>query len=169
MQDIVREYRDYLEMCVKERYDMKNNFVLFPQSLQVAHDKVARRIKQKADAKMRRDFKIAYRRIMGQLDFEMGGMKIVYPQNPSELVAEGHALHHCVGSYADRVARQECIILFLRRCENETKPFYTIEIQKRKIVQVRGMQNARATPAVEKFISQWEMAVLNQPATLRAA
>ena len=169
MQDVVREYRDYLEMCVKERYDMKNNFVLFPQSLQVAHDKVARRIKQKADAKMRRDFKIAYRRIMGQLDFEMGGMKIVYPQNPSELVAEGHALHHCVGSYADRVARQECIILFLRRCEDETKPFYTIEIQNRKIVQVRGMQNARATPGVEKFISQWETAVLKQPATLQAA
>lgn len=169
MQDIVREYRDYLEMCVKERYDMKNNFVLFPQSLQAAHDKVARRIKQKADAKMRRDFKTAYRRIMARLDFELNGMKIVYPKEPGELVAEGHALHHCVGSYADRVARQECIILFLRRCEEEAKPFYTIEVQNKEVVQVRGMQNAQATPEVEKFISQWEKAVLKRPAVPRAA
>lgn len=169
MQDVVREYRDYLEMCVKEQYDMKNNFVLFPQSLQEAHDKVARRIKQKADAKMRRDFRTAYRRIMAQLDFELDGMKIVYPQDPNDIVAEGHALHHCVGSYVDRVARQECIILFLRRCEDEAKPFYTIEIQHQKVVQVRGIQNTGATPEVEKFISQWEKTVLKRPAVLPAA
>lgn len=169
MQDVVREYHDYLEMCVKEQYDMKNSFVLFPRSLQEAHDKVVRRIKQKADAKMRRDFKVACRRIMSQLDYEKDGMKIVYPQTPGDLVAEGNALHHCVGTYADRVARQECIILFLRKCEEENKPFYTIEVRHREVVQVRGAENKGATPEVEKFISQWEKAVLKRPAVRRAA
>lgn len=169
MQDLVREYWDYLAMCKKERYNMKNNFVLFPKNLQEAHDKVAQRIKQKADAKMRRDFKAAYRRIMAQLDFEMEGMKIVYPKTPDEIVAEGHALHHCVGSYVERVARQECIILFLRKCEDVAKPFYTIEIQHKKVVQVRGMLNESATPEVEQFISRWQKDVLERPAVLQAA
>ena len=169
MQDMVREYRDYLEMCVKEHYDMGNSFVLFPSDLQAAHDKVARRIKQKADAKMRRDFKTAYRRIMAQLDFEMDGMKIVYPSTPSDIVAEGHALHHCVGSYVERVAKQECIILFLRKCENEATPFYTIEVRHQEVVQVRGMQNEAATPEVKKFMAQWEKRVLKQTEPLHRA
>lgn len=169
MQDMVREYRDYLEMCVKEHYDMGNSFVLFPKDLQVAHDKVARRVKQRADAKMRRDFKTAYRRIMAQLDFEMDGMKIVYPSTPSDIVAEGHALHHCVGSYVERVAQKECLILFLRKCEDEAKPFYTIEVRHKEVVQVRGMRNEDATPEVKKFMAQWEKRVLKRAESLPKA
>lgn len=169
MQDIVREYRDYLEMCAKEHYDLRNSFVLYPNDLQITHDKVARRIKQKEDAKTRRDFRIACRRIMSMLDFEMDGMKIVYPATPSDIVAEGHALHHCVGGYTERVAKQECIILFLRKCEEEAKPFYTVEVRNQKVVQVRGMRNEPATPEVEKFISQWEQKVLKCSNMLQAA
>lgn len=51
MQSLVSEYRDYLEMCVKQKYDMKNSFVLFPKDLQKSHDKVAHRIKANANAK----------------------------------------------------------------------------------------------------------------------
>ena len=123
MQALVSEYRDYLDMCVKQNYDMRNSFVLYPKDLQKSHDKVARRIKMKADAKMRRDFKAAYNSIMQRMDFEMDGMKIVYPATPDEIIAEGHALHHCVGGYVDRVAKKECIILFLRKSKEESKHF----------------------------------------------
>ena len=154
-------------MCVKQNYDMKNSFVLYPEDLQKAHDKVAHRLKMKANAKMRRDFKVAYQRIMRQLDFEWNGMKIVYPSSPEEIIAEGHALHHCVGGYVDRVANKECIILFLRLCAEVEKPFYTIEVRNQKVIQVRG--NEDATPAVEKFMEQWTSKVLNATALPKAA
>lgn len=163
MQALVSEYRDYLDMCVKQDYDMRNSFVLYPKDLQKSHDKVARRIKMKADAKMRRDFKAAYNSIMQRMDFEMDGMKIVYPATPDEIIAEGHALHHCVGSYVDRVAKKECIILFLRKSKEESKPFYTIEVQGREVIQVRGMKNDPPTPKVERFMKQWEKEVLAAP------
>lgn len=162
MQDVLREYRDYLEMCKKEGYDLHNSFVLFPANLQDAHDKVARRIKIKANAKKRREFKEAYQRIVSQPDFTIDGMKIVYPSSPDEIVAEGHALHHCVGSYVDRVAKHECIILFLRRCDEESKPFYTIEVRNKKITQARGMRNSDVTPEVKRFLSKWEKKVLQR-------
>lgn len=126
MQDVVTEYRDYLNMCKKQNYDMTNSFVLYPRDLQKAHDKLAHRIRMKADAKVRRAFRTAYQRIMGQLDFEFNGMKIVYPATPDDIVAEGNALHHCVGTYVGKVAQQKTMILFLRRCEDITKPFYTV-------------------------------------------
>ncbi len=169
MQELVSEYRDYLDMCAEQNYDMKNSFVLYPADLQKAHDKVAHRIKMKANAKMRRDFKAAYRRIMNRLDFEWKGMKIVYPASPEEIISEGHALHHCVGGYVDRVAKKECMILFLRLCEEEKKPFYTIEIRNQEVTQVRGMKNKSATPEVEEFMKRWSRRVLEAPERKKAA
>ena len=149
-------------MCEKERYDLTNEFVLFPKDIQKAHDRVSRQIKLKADAKMRRDFKTVCKRIMNQLDFEQSGMKILYPATPDDIVAEGHALHHCVGGYVDRVAKQECIILFLRQTEQLDKPFYTIEVRNQKVAQVRGDHNAEATEEVTSFMEQWEKRVLQR-------
>ena len=71
-------------------------------------------------------------------------------------------MHHCVGNYVDSVAQHKSMILFLRRCEDVEKPFYTVEVKERKVVQVRGMQNADKTPAVERFIHSWERQVLQR-------
>ena len=163
MQALISEYRDYLDMCVKENYDMGSSFVLFPKDLQKSHDMVASRIKHKADVKMRRDFKAAYKRISNRLDFQHKGLKIVYPSTPDDIVAEGHALHQCVGGYVDRVARKECMIVFLRRCEDISTPYYTIEIRGQKVAQVRGMSNGEATPEVKEFINRWTREVLQAP------
>ena len=154
---------------MKQKYDMRNSFVLYPKDLQKSHDKVAHRIRMKADAKVRRDFKKAYHDIAGQMDFEMDGMKILYPATPDEIISEGNTLHHCVGGYVDRVARKECVILFLRQCADESKSFYTIEVREREVVQVRGMKNDPPTPKVKKFMEQWKKRVLAAPAMQQAA
>ena len=161
MQDLVSEYRDYLDMCHKPGYDMKNSFVLYPKDLQKSHDKAARRIKHRKDAKIKRDFIAVYQKLSGRLDFEKDGLKIVYPDTPDDVIKEGHALHHCVGGYVERAANKECVILFLRKSSDEEKPFYTIEVQGQKAVQVRGTGNCSMTPEVEAFITDWEQRVLS--------
>ena len=162
MQDLVTEYKDYLDMCRRLDYAMKNSFVLYPKDLQKAHNRVQRRVRIKADALLRRDFEAAMKAVSKHLDFEMDGMRIFIPSSPDEIAAEGNALHHCVGGYVDRIARKECIILFLRRCEEMDKPFYTIEVRNRKAVQVRGMQNADMTPEVKRFMDRWERQVFRR-------
>ncbi len=162
MQDLVTEYRDYLDICKKLEYDLKNSFVKYPKDLQKAHDKAAKRLKHKIDAKVKRDFAAVYKNISGQYDFEISGMKIVYPKISDDIIREGHALHHCVGSYTGRIIRGECVVLFLRQCCDLEKSFYTIEIRGNKLVQVRGMGNCVATPDVEKFIKSWKQRVLDR-------
>ena len=44
-----------------------------------------------------------------------------------ELIDEGNALNHCVGSYVDSYANGRTDILFLRRAEEPDKPWRTIE------------------------------------------
>lgn len=162
MQDLVREYRDYLDMCIQEHYDMKNDFVLYPKDLQKAHDIVSGRIKRRVDAKARRKFKAVYQRIGNSMDFEFNGMKIICPAVAGDIITEGQALHHCVGSYTKRVADGECLILFLRRCENIDKPFYTIELREREVMQIKGANNTDATPEVQKFVECWTREVLQK-------
>lgn len=160
MQNVVSEYRDYLDMCRGQDYDMRSSFVLYPEDLQKSHDKVARHIKAKSNKKIRQDFEAAYARVGDSLDFEYKGMKIIRPNTPDEIIHEGNALHHCVGSYVGRIAERECLILFLRRREDEAKPYYTIELRHRRIVQVRGQGNRDPAPEVQEFIDHWTREVL---------
>ena len=164
MQNLVTEYRDYLEMSEKLGDDLTNTFVLFPKNLTEAHDTAAARQKIKLTKELRRDFRIAYKRVMSHLDFERDGLKMVYPTDPEEIIHEGQALHHCVANYVDKVAKKECLILFLRQCDEPEKPFYTVEVRNRKIAQVHGYGNADPTPEVNSFMAAWEHQVLQAAA-----
>lgn len=159
MQDLVSEYHDYLEICQKLDYDLKNS-LLYPKDLQKSHDKVAHRLKHKDDVKTKRDFIAAYKDISERFCFQKDGLKIICPSVPDDVISEGHALHHCVGIYIDRVARKECMILFVRKCCEETKPYYTVEIRGKEVIQVRGVGNCAATPEVQGFIDAFKQQVL---------
>lgn len=160
MQNMVSEYRDYLEICNKLGYDMKSSFILYPKDLQKSHDRVFKHLKRKKDAWTKREFVAVYKDMSEQLCFEKDGLKIVSPAVPDDIIAEGNSLHHCVGGYIDRVAKRECIIVFLRQCFDETIPYYTIEVRGQKVVQVRGMGNCAMTPEIQNFITAWEKNVL---------
>lgn len=162
MQRVLSEYSDYLRMCRNEGYNLQNSFVLFPRSLQEGHDRLSKRIKLKADIKQHQQFAEAYRQITAHLDFERKGLKIICPQRPEDIVAEGNALHHCVGGYVDRVAEKECIILFLRHADAPETSFFTIEVRGGVVAQVRGMHNCSPTPEVESFMDMWEKKVLRR-------
>lgn len=168
MQDVLSEYRDYLDMCAGQDYDMRSSFVLYPRDLQASHDRVAGHITARNDEGTKRAFKAAYACVGDGLDYEYRGMAIVRPDTPDEIVAEGNALHHCVGSYIGRIAKRECLILFLRRREDLAKPFYTIEVRHRRIIQVRGQGNRDPTPEVQNFVNHWTREVL-RAAVLKAA
>lgn len=161
MQAVVSEYRDYLAMCEGE-YEDPSQIPLFPKNLQAAHDALSQRIRQKKDEALARRFNAAYAQCAGQLCFAADDMQIVCPAGPEDVIAEGAALNHCVGSYVERVAKRECLILFLRRQEALDEPFYTIELRGKKIVQVHGIRNTNPTPEVQAFLQRWERQVLRK-------
>lgn len=159
-QAVVHKYRDYLEICQKMNYDLKNSFVLYPKDLQKSHDDAARHLKLKKNERTRRDFQAVYEGLEGKMDFELDGMKIVYPKTVDDIVREGQTLHHCVGTYGERVAEKECVILFLRKTEKPEKSYYTIEIQGQEVIQVEGYSHLAPTPEVETFMEEWKQQVL---------
>lgn len=74
-----------------------------------------------------------------------------------ELIAEGDALHHCVGTYADKHAKGQCTIILIRKQSEPDKPYYTMELSARgTIVQVRGDHNRGMTKDVEAFVEAYK-------------
>lgn len=61
-------------------------------------------------------------------NFEYSGFTIVAPQTAQDIVNEGIKMHHCVGSYVDRVANGETFIVFVRRAETPDIPYITCQV-----------------------------------------
>ena len=95
--------------------------------------------------------------------FEKKGDKfsIILPKMLGEITTEGQVLNHCVGGYLDRHAQGYTTIMFLRKNEALSTPFYTIEVDNNNtIVQIHGKHNRwlgndpEAIPFVYEWISE---------------
>ena len=167
MGTLVTTYVDYLHMCRRQAYDMKEKSVLFPKNCAAAHDREAERIQKINDAQKNKAFGIAYAGFARKAALSNEELQIVCPKRVNDLVAEGRALHHCVGSYVDRVAEGRCLIVFVRRIVEPKKPYVTVEVRDGKIAQIHGDYNSAPTEEVQKFVDLWSRKVL--PMALQAA
>lgn len=85
------------------------------------------------------------------LTFKENGLIALFPASYSELAYEGDTLHHCVRTYAGKIAEGKTMVFFIRREEDPTTPYYTLEYKDGHIVQCRGKYNVSATGTVLDF------------------
>lgn len=158
-------YLDYLDMLDKLHRDLHNDFLVFPKHFHEAHqDAVAEWNRVKSEEKRALAIKegIAYAKrveeLIKQWSFNSNGLQIVVPKNCGEIVDEGVALHHCVGTYTDKVRKGETLILFIRKSDDMEKPFYTMEVRSGHIQQCYGFSNCHMTAEVKKFVDDFRKA-----------
>lgn len=91
------------------------------------------------------------------LEFEDENYKIVIPKNCEDLVNEGNTLHHCVASYIKKVINNMTNIVFIRKINEPTVPFFTVEISNYKTIeQIHGLRNCNIeNEELKKFIEKW--------------
>ena len=61
-------------------------------------------------------------------EFEYGDYKIVLPTCGQDIVTEGNRMHHCVGSYVDRVVRGDTYICFVRHKDAPDDCYITCQV-----------------------------------------
>lgn len=156
------EYKDYLKAAIKLNYNLKDRKILLPNDLKKAHDKAFMAVKVKENAEI--DNKIL--RNLEKLEkykFEYNGLLIRPAESTADLVKEGTSLRHCVATnYTNLYANGQTIILFIRRKNDPYKSFYTVEVRKDRVIQVRGYRNKDATEEIKKFMNQFEKKILNE-------
>lgn len=154
-------WKDYIEECQELGMDIAVEKVLMPNNLQEAHQKTMRQIKIKRDETLNRKIE-ARQKTLKKYWFENHEFLIRPAASSIEMFDEGKALDHCVGRYADRYAKGEIIIMFIRKVSEPGKPFYTLELHGNKIVQCRGRKNCDTTPEVKTFNEAFKNARLSK-------
>ena len=94
-----------------------------------------------------------------KLNYSDDNFTIRLPEKLSEIVNEGSSLRHCVGGYTNNHAQGNTTIMFLRRNDDPTTSFYTIEIRNdNSIQQIHGFgnkwlgNNPEAIPTVMRWL-----------------
>ncbi len=163
--NIIHDWEDYLGWCEKLHYNMNDPYVLMPPDFKKAHDRVLKELEAAKDALIREQEKMfdemlkAERQSLsdfGPLYARTKKYMIVVPTSVEDLRNEGKTLHHCVATYADKVAKKQTMILFVRKVETPQVPFFTMEWKDNHVVQCRGSHNCDMPDDVKAFVNAFE-------------
>ncbi|EQC1535557.1 PcfJ domain-containing protein [Clostridium botulinum] len=149
--DILFLYRDYLDMQISLYGKIKEKY---PKYLKTEHDIIT--LKFNTYKKYEKDlliFNIADK--YKDLEYKTKQYSIILPKTSIDIIDEGINQSHCVGSYVDKVAKNESLILFMRDTEDLEKSLITIEVLDDIVTQVRGFGNRFPTKEEEVFLSRW--------------
>ena len=142
------QWRDYLNEADKLGYDMTDERILFPKNIIESHAKTMQLLRAKKNQALNKEMQKLTKKYQHRYSFEFGNLFIKIPESVQEIIDEGQVLSHCVAGYADRHAKGQCIIVFLRKKEAPDVPYYTIEIggdlgKGQYILQCHGYANER--------------------------
>lgn len=126
---------DYLEFAKILKYDLRRQDVALPKDLNERHDAAASAVaiiqtaQRKAESAQKYGGRV--RAVQQMYEFSLGGLEILAPLDPQDIVDEGKKQMHCVGGYAARHFQGVLEILFLRKVSAPNKPWITIEMAHR--------------------------------------
>jgi hypothetical protein len=153
LDNVIRDWTDYIKNCEKMQYNMADDSILLPRDLKKAHDRAYKLVqtvgKKIADKRIR----AMYLQKLKRYGYREKEFFITVASSASDLIDEGQKMHHCVGTYIDRVADDECTILFIRRTAEPDKPLATCEVRGNESIQIRAHNDAVPNKDVMAF---WE-------------
>ena len=158
-------YNDYLHACMELGLDIHEEKHRYPHDFKRWHDiRTDEYRSQKAaiDERKRAEMADAFLQVAEKYASLETSTRCNYlvliARSPQELVQEGKALHHCVGSmgYDMKMLRESSLIFFVREREAPDKPFVTVEysLANQSILQCYGDHNHRPCEAVLTYLKQ---------------
>lgn len=157
---------DYLKMAKDLGYNMKDKAVLFPRKLKDKHDDLAKIMKIQGDNIREKKYQQRIPELKALYSYETSKYKIIVPESLKAIVDEGQNLHHCVGTYTEKVAEGETDILFIRKQGEEETSYYTMEVKNLEIIQYRGaynnLHNNPVPKEIDQFVKQFHNALIKR-------
>ena len=150
-------YMDYLHM-LEELNTPFTDDVLFPKNLQLAHDNATNTLnllERELEEQQYQERKIQLK----ALETEIDDLLFLAPHSLQEIVEEGQVLHHCVGSqhYLEQHTNGTTTIIFIRRKEEPSMPYFTLEYRNQQVTQIQGKCNRQEVPEkIKQAVRQWQ-------------
>lgn len=161
IRNVFSDYKDYIKDCVTLGMDLNSERVILPKSLYNAHQNTIKQVKIKEDKELDKKFKNRSKELAKYI-YENDYFIIRAAASSKELIDEGKALTHCVGTYGKRHADGQTNIFVIRKKTEIDKPFYTLELKGNEIIQVRGKEQCNPTKEVQNFINEFKKEKLSK-------
>ena len=156
--DALIEFMDYIEMSEA----VSDTFVKYPRFLRTYHD-IARKNKK---IHINMDKQEKYNYIKADYNFlaydKDPTYAVIVPEVATDIVREGSALCHCVGSYIDKVIESKTFIVFMRDKRALDKPLITIEFCKEEFIHIKGHSNRNPNQIESEFIEKYKEYVFSE-------
>ena len=159
--------KDYVHMS--EIYGIKVE--KYPSQLKKQHDILAKNVSflDKMSPELEKQFKDAvskYEHVEREITVAYPCKKgetpvtetyvFITPKKIKDIIQEGNDLHHCVGSYSDRIINNESRIVFMRLKGKEKESLVTVDISdKNKLIEAAGNGNCELTDIQNKALKAW--------------
>lgn len=168
IREVIAQYADYMRMCEKLHKKIGDEMIYKPRELKRRHDEAVEEVKAREAELDAEEYSNRYpgaeevlHEIKRKYEYRGEQYFIMVPGRIYDIVCEGRALHHCVGStdrYFDRIEQHETYICFLRKVEEPDEPFYTIEVEPGGTIrQHRGMWDEEPElEQVKPFLQEWQ-------------
>ena len=169
----IRKYVDYLNTAEARGSNIHDEIIYRCKRWEEYHDRYveernAELARQQAEQKKKELYKKRgkfagikknYKRNVGIYGWENKDFKFILPKTYEDIIDEGQMQHNCVGasdSYMLKMATDQSFIVFMRKKEDPDKSFYTIEIEKARIVQAYSAYNRKEEwDSVKPVLDQW--------------
>lgn len=158
--DKASDYLDYLEFAKELGFDIKDKKYLYPKNLKKKHDEYMNQVEIKRNKKIENKIKTKYKKLLKN-KYENKKYIIIPAKSISALIDESKQQNNCVRTYAERIAKNECDIYFMRFISSQDKSLVTVEVRNNKIVQKRTKNNEKTSKEQDKFLNLWERKILN--------
>ena len=161
-QDILNTWRDYLRMAAAIGWNTEDKVIFMPKNLDEAHTAATASKKAVEDRKTSEGVKKKSAELQG-LCWKFNGLTIRPAESQKEIIAEGAALHHCVGrnGYDKKMANGETAIFFIRKDKEQETPYVTLELNLRsgQVCQCYGDHDKYPGDKVKAFYKKWEQEI----------
>lgn len=167
--EIITTWKDYLNMARKFGMKVADPYVYRAARLKQRHDELVVRSMMKDLKKAADKTAKDYPKVEGILkeirdiySYQGEDYTVIVPESILDIMVEGKALNHCVGSstrYLDRIERRESYIMFLRRTASLQQSYYTLEVEPGGTVRQKRTTNDEQKPDIEaakRFLKQWQ-------------
>ena len=139
--------------------DIKDKKILYPDNLLDAHDKLYTEITILEDPSINKD--ISKLSSLLELNVYEDDKYIIIPASSIEsLLDESTQQQNCVRTYSKRYSNNDVQIYFMRKKEDITKSFVTIEVQNGKIIQARTKFNELPSSDINLVLKKWEKQII---------
>jgi len=157
---LAHAWRDYISDCRTLNLDLNKKSVMFPRDLYRAHQNTIKQIKTKADKELDEKIKAMVKDLDQRYRFTRSGLIIRPAASTQELINEGKALNHCVGTYARGYVDKSYVILVIRKRSEPDVPFFTVQVRGHQVTQVYGRNNCLPDKKVAAFVEAFKKAKL---------